>query len=221
MADLAGCPMRLSGKESRLDDAIRANPYPFYRAMRAEAPVYYDPGLDVWLVTRYADVQAVLRDDVNYSLEHGYQDRYANGFVEELAEIMDREGGGFVRDPVFDPPAHTRLRKLLGNAFTAHRVKELEPRLHQIVRDLIADIADKGRCDAVKDIAIPLTIRVIVEQLGLDHGIEKKISEWSMAVTARPACRATPLSRYQASSLMTMSAKAFSPASTGESMIRL
>jgi cytochrome P450 len=70
-------------------------------------------------------------------------------------------------------------------AFTAHRVKELEPRLHEIVRDLIASVAGKGECDAVKDIAVPLTIRVIVEQLGLDHGMEDKISEWSMAVTAQ------------------------------------
>ena len=54
-----------------------------------------------------------------------------------------------------DPPYHTRIRKLMENAFTAHRVKELEPRITAVVRDLIASVADKGQCDAVKDIAVP------------------------------------------------------------------
>lgn len=188
MADVEpGCPIKLSGRESRLDPEIRANPYPFYRAMRAQAPVYYDPGLDVWLVTRYEDVQAVLRDDVNYSLQHGYQDRYANGFVDELAEIMNREGGGFVRDPVFDPPAHTRMRKLIGNAFTAHRVKDLEPRIRQIVIDLIEPLAARGHGDGMHDIGAPLTARLICEQLGFDFdevGTEK-IKNWTTAQLAQ------------------------------------
>src|SRR3546814_12672243 len=77
----------------------------------------------------------VLRDPLTYSLEHGYQDRYANGFVDELAEIMNRDGGGFIRDIIAcDPPGHTRLRRLLEKAFTAHRVKALEPGVRQIVK---------------------------------------------------------------------------------------
>ena len=64
-------------------------------------------------------------------------------------------------------------------------MKELEPRITAVVRDLIASVADKGQCDAVKDIAVPITIRIIVEQLGLDQGIEAKISRWSVAVTAQ------------------------------------
>ena len=63
MADLdTGCPMKLTGRESRLDEEIRTNPWPFYRALREQAPAYYDPGLDLWLVSRYADVEAVSRD---------------------------------------------------------------------------------------------------------------------------------------------------------------
>ena len=125
--------LELKGGETRLDDAIRNNPFPFYRELRREKPVYYDPGLDVYLVTRYADAVRVLGDDVTFSLEHGYQDRYANGFLEEFAAIMERDGGGFIRDLAIDPPKHTRLRRLTEKAFTAHRVKDLEPRIRQIV----------------------------------------------------------------------------------------
>ncbi|HMO09291.1 MAG TPA: hypothetical protein PKD10_16830 [Paracoccaceae bacterium] len=74
MIDTATTP--ITGTETRLDPAIRNNPFPFYQALRKQQPVYYDPGLDVWLVTRYADAARVLSDDETFSLEHGYQDRY-------------------------------------------------------------------------------------------------------------------------------------------------
>jgi cytochrome P450 len=192
-ADSSKCPvtggtLELRGGESRLDPLIRNNPFPFYRALRKQQPVYYDPKLDTYLVTRYEDAQTVLRDPITFSLEHGYQDRYANGFVDELAEIMNRDGGGFIRDIIAtDPPAHTRLRKLTEKAFTAHRVKSLEPRIRQIVVELIEPLAERGHGDGMKDIGAPLTARIICEQLGFDFdeiGTEK-IARWTTALLAQ------------------------------------
>jgi cytochrome P450 len=176
--------MDLKGGETRLDPAIRNNPFPFYRALRRDDPVYYDPGLDVYLVTRYDDAVQVLRDDENFSLEHGYQDRYANGFLEEFSAIMERDGGGFIRDLAIDPPAHTRLRKLTEKAFTAHRVKDLETRIRQIVIDLVEGVAARGSGDGMKDIAGPLTAHIICEQLGFDFAEvgADKVAVWTKAV---------------------------------------
>jgi cytochrome P450 len=160
---------------------------PFYEKLRARQPVYYDPGLDVWLVTRYDDAVRVLSDPLLYSLEHGYQDRYANGFVDELADIMNREGGGFIRDLAIDPPAHTRLRRLTEKAFTAHRVKTLEPRMREIVVDLIEPLAERGGGDGMKDIGAPLTAHIICEQLGFDYaeiGVDK-VARWTTAIIAQ------------------------------------
>lgn len=180
--------MQITGEETRLDPIIRNDPFPFYRALREQDPVYYDPGLDVYLVTRYDDAMTVLRDPLTYSLEHGYQDRYANGHVEELAEIMERDGGGFIRDIIAcDPPRHTRLRKLIEHAFSAHRVKDLEPRIRQIVIDLIEPLARRGYGDGMKDIGAPMTARIICEQLGFDFdqvGTEK-IARWTTALLAQ------------------------------------
>jgi len=176
--------MAITGKETRLDEAIRNDPFPFYRALRRERPVYYDPGLDLYLVTRYDDARAVLLDDETFSLEHGYQDRYSNGFIDEFAEILERDGGGFIRDLAIDPPAHTRIRRLTEKAFTAHRVKDLEPRIRQICVDLIEAIADRGEGDGLWDIGGPLTARLICEQLGFDWaevGTEK-VAAWTKAV---------------------------------------
>lgn len=182
-----GCPMVLNGDETRLDPLIRNNPYPFYDALRAQRPVYYDKGIDLYLVTRYEDANIVLRDSQTYSLEHGYQDRYANGHVAELAEIMNRDGGGFIRDLAIDPPAHSRLRKLTEQAFTAHRVRELESRITQIVDGLLEPLATRGHADGMKDIAAPLTARIICEQMGFDFdeiGTDK-IALWTKAVLAQ------------------------------------
>ncbi|MFA7603822.1 MAG: cytochrome P450 [Novosphingobium sp.] len=179
-----GDTMELKGGESRLDERIRNDPFPFYRALRRQQPVYYDPGLDLYLVTRYDDAVAVLRDDATYSLEHGYQDRYANGFIDEFAAIMERDGGGFIRDLAIDPPAHTRLRKLTAKAFTAHRVKGLEGRIRQIVVDLIEPIAGRGHGDGRLDIGAPLTAHLICEQLGFDWDEvgPEKVDVWTKAV---------------------------------------
>jgi cytochrome P450 len=176
--------LELKGGETRLDTTIRNDPFPFYRALRKQDPVYYDPGLDLYLVTRYEDAVTVLRDDATYSLEHGYQDRYANGFIDEFAAIMERDGGGFIRDLAIDPPAHTRLRRLTEKAFTAHRVKDLEGRIRQIVIDLIEPVAERGYGDGRLDIGAPLTARIICDQLGFDWdevGAEK-VDIWTKAV---------------------------------------
>lgn len=168
------------------DYDIQARPRDYYRAMRKGDPIHYDKGLNSWLVTRHEDIWAIQSDPMTFSVQHGYHEQQARGMHDEFRAYLKEHGGGYFPDAIMsDPPYHTRIRKLMERAFTAHRVKELEPRLHQIVRDLIAEYADKGSCDAVKDISQPLTIRVIVEQMGLDHGMEDQIVEWSMAVTAQ------------------------------------
>lgn len=188
-ADNAGglATMELRGGESRFDPLIRADPFPFYRALRQREPVHYDPQLDVFLISRHDDIVAVLRDDEAFSLERGYQDRWANGHAEELAEILERDGGGFIRDPVFDPPVHTRYRKLIEKAFTAHRVKSLEPRIRQVAIDVFEDLADRGQADGRMDIGVEMTARIICEQLGFDYSEvgADRISRWSIAIVAQ------------------------------------
>jgi cytochrome P450 len=168
------------------DYETQAHPHEFYRALRKGDPVHYDEKLGSWLVTRYEDILAVQSDPLTFSVNKGYHTQQARGMQEEFQEILKRDGGGYFPDAIMsDPPYHTRIRKLMENAFTAHRVKDLEPRITEVVSELLESVADKGQADAVRDIAVPLTIRVIVEQLGLDHGMEEKISRWSVAVTAQ------------------------------------
>lgn len=187
----AACPVTgqadiTLGETSLSDIAILSHPNAFYRKLREEQPVYYDPKLNMYLVSRYDDLQTVVKDPATYSLELGYQAQYAKGFNEEFQQIVKRDGGGFFGDPIMtDPPYHTRIRKLMEGAFTAHRVKDLEPRITAIVGDLIESFADKGEVDAVSEFSVPMTIKVICEQLGLGTEYEGKIQRWSLAVTAQ------------------------------------
>jgi cytochrome P450 len=169
---------------SLTDPLISARPGAYYAAMREGDPVHYDEKLGMYLVSRYDDLQKVLRDPATFSMEHGYKEQYAKGFAAELKEILIRDGGGFFPDAIMtDPPYHTRIRRLMEGAFTAHRVKQLEPAIAKIIADLIEKVSNKGEADGVKDIAVPITIAVICEQLGLDHFNADKIQRWSHAVT--------------------------------------
>ena len=171
---------------SMTDPVLMAHPNHFYEVMRRADPVHFDEKLGSWLVTRHEDILAVQADALSFSVNKGYHTQQARGMHDEFQAILKRDGGGYFPDAIMsDPPYHTRIRKLMENAFTAHRVKELEPRITAAVVDLIEGVADMGRADAVNDISVPVTIRIICEQLGLDYGLKDKITRWSKAVTAQ------------------------------------
>jgi len=179
---------RLLKEASLTDYDIQAHPRAFFEAMRHGDPVHYDERLGSWLITRHEDIWDIQSDPVTFSVHHGYHDFQARGLQDEFRGYLREHGGGYFPDAIMsDPPYHTRIRKLMENAFTAHRVKDLEPRITEVVSNLISDVIARsdGKCDAVRDIAVPLTIRIIVEQLGLDQGMEDQISRWSAAVTAQ------------------------------------
>ena len=177
---------QLIAEGTLLDPVVHKHPRQFYAAMRKLDPVHYDKSIDMYLISRWEDIQEIQRDPITYSVNKGYHEQQAKGFAEEFQQILREKGGGYFPDAIMsDPPYHTRVRKLMENAFTAHRVKELEPRIEAVVNGLIDEIEDRGEMDAVKDFAQPLTIRIICEQLGLDWHIKDRIARWSIAVTAQ------------------------------------
>jgi hypothetical protein len=117
-----------------LTPQVRADPYPLYERLRTEDPVHWDPFLHAWVVTRYADVVAVLHD-VRFSAHRTPTPEHLTalglGALSPIAQVM-------VRQMLFmDPPAHTRLRNLAAKAFTPRRVERLRPHIQDIVDDLL------------------------------------------------------------------------------------
>lgn len=168
------------------DPRILANPNQYYALLRKNDPVHYDEKLSMYVVSRYEDLQQVLRDPITYSLELGYNKQYALGFRDELKQILIRDGGGFFPDVIMtDPPTHTRIRRLVEKAFTAHRVKLLEPAMAALAGDMVEKLADKGHADGVKDLAMPMTIRIMCAQLGLGQIETETVHRWSQAYVAQ------------------------------------
>lgn len=153
------------------DPAFVVNPYPFYAKLRDEAPVYFATREDVaglWLVTRYADVETVLKDA---------------RFKKDAQTLIKKRGGNPpVLPPMMlmvDPPDHARLRNLVSQAFTPAVSRSLETRIRSIVQDLLARVKAKGTLEFIEDFAMPLPVVVIAELLGVPLKDREHFRQWS------------------------------------------
>ena len=159
-----------------LDPEVLANPYPLYARLREEAPVYFDPFLHTWVVTRYADVLKVL---LTFSADRTPSPEQLNAMgmsaIGPIAQVM-------VKQMLFlDPPAHTRLRSLAATVFSPRRVKVLEEHIRSIANDLIDKVLAKRSIDVMSDIAEPLPAIVTAELLGVPVEDHDQLKDWSKA----------------------------------------
>ena len=145
-----------------LDPQVHADPYPHYRMLREEDPVHLSP-LGFWVLTRYEDVVALVRDP---RLGHELQGPM------EGASMLFR-----------DPPAHTRLRSLVSKAFTPRMLERLRPRIREIVDVRLARARETGYLDVIADLAFPVPATVISEMLGLPVEDHEQLRRWSGALT--------------------------------------
>jgi cytochrome P450 len=168
------------------DPAIQERPNRFYRALRERDPVHFDEKLGMYLVSRHEDLDAVFRDPVTYSQEKGYYSQMAYGYLDELKAILERDGGGFFPDVVnVDPPRHARARLLTQQAFTARRMKALEPEFEALVDRLIDGFIDQGAMDGLHDLALPMAIGFAKNQLKVPELDQDTIRRWGAAYLAQ------------------------------------
>ena len=157
-----------------LNPAFRADPYPAYRLLLEEAPLFESP-YGLLVVSRYEDCLTILRS-AGTSNDFRKSPRFAPA-VEDEADIT----------PSFlflDPPDHTRLRGLVSRAFTPRRVEQLRPRAQQIADEVFDRAAAAGSMEVVEDLAFPLPVLIICELLGVPPEDVDEFKEWS-AATAR------------------------------------
>jgi cytochrome P450 len=157
-----------------IDPAFRADPYPAYRALLEEAPLFESP-YGLLVVSRYEDLLTILRSS-------GTSNDFRNST--RFAPATEDEGDVTPSFLFLDPPDHTRLRGLVSRAFTPRRVEELRPRAQQIADDAFARAAQSGGMEIVEDLAFPLPVLMICEMLGVPAEDVDEFKEWS-AATAR------------------------------------
>lgn len=173
-----------------MDPAFRANPYPAYRALRENMPMWRSP-FGFWVATRHADITAILRDK---RMGHDFEGRHRRGPEPwRLDEPAVRSLGQTML--VRDPPDHTRLRGLVARAFTARLMEEMRPRIRQIVHGLIDAVEASGGMDVVRDFAHKLPVIVICDMLGIPEEDRAQFLERSR-VSGR-LVDPTPMSREE------------------------
>jgi cytochrome P450 len=158
-----------------------ADPYPGYAALREAAPVHQvtlPDGSVAWLVTRYADVRAALADP-RLSLDKANAAGGWRGFA--LPAALDANLLNM------DPPEHTRIRRLVGQAFTPQRVEQLRPAVGQVANELLDRVAPAGRADLVADYAGPLPVTVIGDLLGVPAPDRPALRAWTDVLVTPPA----------------------------------
>ncbi|MGD0116604.1 MAG: cytochrome P450 [Candidatus Binatus sp.] len=152
------------------DPEFRANPYAHYAPLLAGPPQLLTVGpMTFALVARYPDVTAGLRDHEHLSSvgppppPQAYQGRFA-GARNMLGS---------------DPPQHSRLRRLVSRDFTPRRIRELEPRIREIAKELLDKVETRGTFDVMADLANVLPVTVIAEMLGVPPKLNATFKRWS------------------------------------------
>ena len=165
------------------DSLIQDDPYPYYRERTGVGPVWHEDELDLYVIGGHSEAKAALLDATTFSNRpsgtRGLGDEGAAAYHRVLAER------GWARAPTLqrtDPPTHTRYRKLINRVFTPARVRDLTPRIEEIVQDLVDRFIDKGTCEFVAEFALPMPGTLIAEQLGLDRSQYRTFRRWADAM---------------------------------------
>lgn len=158
-------------------------PYPFYTALRDNAPVYHDPQTGYYIVSTYALVSKVLRAHKLFSSD-----------VMDISPLPPRLREVFVPTKsllLADQPTHTRHKALVSKALSPARIKALHAPIAALVDELINDFIHDGSVDFFERFAMPLPLAVIADQLGVPRSYGRKFREWSDAMVIPMAASST------------------------------
>ncbi len=154
-----------------LSAEMAQDPYPTYAKLRGRDPVHRSRLMDQWVFSRYADVDAILRDHRHFSSD-----------PRKRAASRRRGSLPNVEEPsmlFLDPPDHTRLRALVNKAFTPRAVAALEPHIHELMTTLLDAADDPSAFDLMEAVAKPLPVIVIAEMLGIPPEDRAQFAVWS------------------------------------------
>jgi len=181
-------------------EAVREDPYPYYAALRDEAPVYWAEEAQAWCVSRYDDVQFVLRNAELFSSDamrtmlmgarpgvNPLEDPEVMARALALTQAMSFPIEELItaRNLIAeDPPRHTAMRNLVNRGFTPRRIAMWEPRVREFARACVNDMRHADEIDLVEALAIPLPVRVICEILGVEPERRDDFKRWSDRVIA-------------------------------------
>lgn len=149
------------------DVDLIADPYPMFRRLRDEAPLYYNAEYDFFALSRFADVNKAVVDHGTYSS--------ARGVILELIKAnLEIPSGMLIFE---DPPIHDVHRKLLSRMFTPRKIAALEPMIRDFCAQLLDPLVGSGRFDFVTDLGAIMPMKVISMLLGIPENDQEYIRD--------------------------------------------
>jgi cytochrome P450 len=153
-------------------DVFFNDPYPTYRRMRDEAPVYYSETYDFYALSRHADVTAAYKDFETFSSSRGVDlNTIKNGFMNRA----DMPPPQLII--MMDPPDHNRLRVLVSRVFTPRAIGSMEPMVRNIITGFL-DQVDPTKFDVVADWSEKFPVEIICTMLGVPEESRQQIKKW-------------------------------------------
>ena len=153
------------------DIEINADPYPTYRRLREEAPLYYNEQHDFFALSRFEDVQRGLHERETFISGRG-------GILELIRAGIEMPPGVLIFE---DPPVHTVHRGLLSRVFTPRKMNALEPKVREFCANSLDPLVGEGRFDFVRDLGAQMPMRVIGMLLGIPEEDQETIRDNSDA----------------------------------------
>jgi cytochrome P450 len=171
------------------EDAYLQDPYSVFARARREEPVFYAPGIDYWVVSRYDDVHAVLADKVTFSADEATRPLkdVCPAAGQKLAEAEVAEHPYLVNE---DDPVHTPRRMILRQKLTPKEVAKLEPKVRQFVTQYLDAIVARGRADLVDDLVYEVPALTALLLMGVSDGEAREAktmaSRFALWIWGRP-----------------------------------
>ena len=147
---------------------INADPYPVFRRLREERPLYYNSRYDFYALSRADDVEAALGDSKRLSSAR-------SDILEFIRLETDFPTGFFIFE---DPPLHTRHRGVVSRVFTPKKMAALEPQVRAFCARCLDPLIGSGRFDLVKDFGDLVAMRVIGMLLGIPEVDQRTVHEY-------------------------------------------
>jgi cytochrome P450 len=151
------------------DVDIYRDPYPVFRRLREEAPVYYNERFDFYAVSRYEAVERTFVDRGHYSSRRG-------GSLDQIKSDLNLPPGSLIFE---DPPLHTSRRSMLSRVFTPKRMNGLEPRIREYSARCLEPLVEAGQFDFMLDLGNKMPMRMIGLLLGIPEQDQDAIKAWA------------------------------------------
>ena len=177
----SGCPFKSAAEISFMDPVVQENWFPAYDVIREESPVYFMPQIGMYVVTRYEDLEYIIRRPEIFTTGGDVQSTEPLIKFPANRALYDTKGWRRYTSLGENVPKHQHYRALVDPKLTMGAVRQKEPFIRATINELIDTWIDKGEIEFMKEFAEPLPMMVIAELLGFPRMDLPKLKEWSFA----------------------------------------